>query len=162
MRDALFRWGEEVRHEGEADVLAVDFRQHGIIVAALIGVRKAFSLGQLVPQLIANAFNVRRAPDIERAVEWSGVPYAFVRREFVALTDAAVEARSGGTAAMVVTDDDRARPGHTNYEIARALSRVTQRPVVYVDAVENVVRTSMRQLGMPASLVEGLLQVAVL
>jgi len=37
------------------------------------------------------------------------------------------------------------------------LSRVTKRPVVYVDVPENIARQAMLQLGMPASLVEGLL-----
>jgi hypothetical protein len=130
----------DLNDEGEADVLAIDFRQPGLIRAALIGIRSAFSVGQLVPQLIANAFNVRRAPDIETAVACSGVPCAFVRRMIIVATDAASPERE------------------TNHEIAKTLSRITKRPVIYIDRPENIERSSMRQLGMPATLVEGLLQ----
>jgi hypothetical protein len=60
---------------------------------------------------------------------------------------------------MVVTDDGTATDFEvvSNHQVAQALSRITRRPVVYVDVPENIARQSMRELGMPASLVEGLL-----
>jgi hypothetical protein len=162
----LFDWGKTIRQRREADVVAIDFRDAGGIRAALIAVRKTFSLGTLVPQLIALAFNMRRASDIESAVEASGLPGASVQWKFSTRPDRNRQDEGGirrqcGTMAMVVSDDgdpDPLTPAASNHEIARMLSQMTKRPVVYVDVPENIARQSMRQLGMPASLVEALLQ----
>ena len=59
--------------------------------------------------------------------------------------------------AMVIRDDGGANGAATNHDFAKKLSRAEQREVVYVDVPENIARHSMRQLGVPASLVEGLL-----
>ncbi|HSP14769.1 MAG TPA: hypothetical protein VLV78_08455 [Thermoanaerobaculia bacterium] len=164
--EGLLAWGEEIRDEHDSDVIAVDFRDGASVRAALIGVSKAFSLGALVPQLIALAFNVRQASDIESAVDTSGVPYAFVRRRFFMRSAGRPQntfklTRAREMVAMVIAVDGgaaRATAAGSNHEIARTLSRIAGRPVVYVDVPENIARQSMRQLGMPASLIEGLLQ----
>ena len=104
--------------------------------------RKAFSLGELIPQLIAMAFNDTRASEIKGAVDASGIPYTFVRPKFFE--------RSPNQA----QNNDAA----SNHEVVKILSRIAKLPVVYVDVPENIARQSMRQLGMPAALIEGLLQ----
>ncbi len=161
----LFDWGEEIRSGGRADVVVVDFRGSASIRADVIGVKEAFSFGALVPQIIAMTFNARRAPDIESALDLSGVPYTFVRRKVFTHTGLHAQKTSSvsqarDVVAAVVADDgiaSRLTAASSNHEIARALSRITKRPVVYIDVPENIARQSMRQLGMPASLIEVLL-----
>jgi hypothetical protein len=46
----------------------------------------------------------------------------------------------------------------SNYEIAKILSIITERKINYHDIPEDVARQSMRGLGMPAVLVEALLE----
>ncbi|HYS54345.1 MAG TPA: hypothetical protein VER58_11355 [Thermoanaerobaculia bacterium] len=109
------------------EVIVIDFRRSGSMQTAVIGMNNGSSLSALASQLIAKAFNVKRASDI----------------------------------AMVVTDDGKADDciaPMSNHDAARMLSRITKRPVVYVDVPENIARQSMRHLGMPASLVEALLR----
>lgn len=59
--------------------------------------------------------------------------------------------------AMVIRDDGDSNGATANHDAAKTLSRIHQQPVVYVDVPENIARLSMRQLGVPASLIEGLL-----
>jgi hypothetical protein len=60
--------------------------------------------------------------------------------------------------AMVINDDGKINELTSNYDAARMLARITRHPVVYVDVPENIARQSMRELGVPASLIEGLLE----
>jgi len=69
----------------------------------------------------------------------------------------AYNCKSAAEIAIVITDDGKATSVKSNHDVAKMLSRVTKRPVVYVDVPENIARQAMLQLGMPASLVEGLL-----
>jgi hypothetical protein len=68
----------------------------------------------------------------------------------------AFNARAAMEIAMVVNDDGKPGEIASNYDAAKMLSRMTKRPVVYVDVADNIARHSMRQLGMPASLVKAL------
>ncbi len=65
---------------------------------------------------------------------------------------------SAAEIAIVIADDGKPSDVTSNPDVAKLLSRITKRPVVYVDVPENIARVSMRQLGMPPSLIEGLLQ----
>ena len=133
----LLDWGEEIGGDGE--VIVVDFRDSDCVQAALIGVEEDFSVAPLVAHLLAMAFDVRQSSDIDSVVEASGVPYTFVRPKFFERSPSENDAES-------------------NQQAVTMLSRVTRLPVVYVDVTKNIARQSMRQLGVPASLIEGLLQ----
>jgi hypothetical protein len=162
----LLDWGGEAGEDAEAEVIVVDFRRSGSVHAAIIGVRKAFSLGELIPQLIAMAFNDMRAPEIESAVEASGVPCTFVHPKFfersrMQTQNDAFDSHQRETVATVITDDGKADNFvdlASNDQVVKILSRMAKLPVVYVDLPENIARHSMRQLGMPVSLIEGLLR----
>jgi hypothetical protein len=163
----LFDWGENLGPSPGADVIVVDFRGSGTVRAAIIGVHGAFSLGAVVPHLIAMAFNFMRTPDIETAVEAFGVSYTLACPVVFGLrrgeTNTAVNLSSRGEMVATVVTDDRAADDRieaaSNYQAAKHLSRITRRPVVYVDVPDKIAMQSMRQLGMPASLIKGLLNV---
>jgi len=77
---------------------------------------------------------------------------------FAELVAMAYNMTSAAEVAMVITDDGKPGAMASNHDVAKRLSRITKRPVVYVDVPENTARVSMRELGMPASLIEGLLE----
>jgi hypothetical protein len=63
--------------------------------------------------------------------------------------------------AIVIDDDGKPfdfSSAASNHDVAKLLSRATKRSVVYVDAPQNIARHSMLRLGLPAALVEGLLE----
>ena len=63
--------------------------------------------------------------------------------------------------AAIVADDARGNDLNEpagKHQVMKLLSRITKRPVIYIDEATNIARHSMRRLGMPASLIEGLLQ----
>src|SRR6266852_4506586 len=158
----LLEWGEEIGADDSDDVIAVEFSGSGRVRATRIGVRKEFSHGALVPQLIAMAFNFIRTSEIGRAVEASGVPCTFVHSKLFERSSTSPQSHVPiEMMATVIFDDgktDRVREGASNHQAVELLSRITRRPVIYVDVRENIERQSMRELGMPASLIEGLLE----
>ncbi len=77
---------------------------------------------------------------------------------FAELVAMAYNVTSAAEVAIVITDDGEASTISSNHDVAKLLSRITQRPVVYVDVPENMARVSMREIGIPASLIEALLE----
>jgi len=77
---------------------------------------------------------------------------------FAELVAMAYNVTSAAEVAIVIMDDGKPGAITSNHDVAKKLSRITKRPVVYVDVPENMARVSMRELGMPASLIEGLLE----
>jgi hypothetical protein len=159
----LIGWAEEIELGTASEVIAVDFRGDTTVQAAVIGVPRSLALGELVSQLIVLAFNTRHASDIETAVAMSGIPCTRVRSTFFGPSCGPDHDndRRGDIVAVIVTDDGRrddlSEPT-ANHQVMKVLSRITKRPVVYIDGSKNIARHSMRQLGVPASLIEGLLQ----
>ncbi len=80
---------------------------------------------------------------------------------FAELVAMAYNVTSAAEVAIVITDDGKPGAIASNHDVAKQLSRITKRPVVYVDLPENMARVSMREIGMPASLIEGLLESSI-
>lgn len=159
----LVEWAEEIEFDQAPEVIAVDFRGETTVRAARITVPRPLALGDLFPQLIVMAFNTMHASNIDTAVAISGIPCVRVRSTFFERSRAPRKDSLGrdDIVAAIVTDDGRlddlSEPAE-NRQVMKLVSRITKRPVIYIDEATNIARHSMRQLGMPASLIEGLLK----
>lgn len=144
MEKTVMQWATELAANAHS-VVAVDFRD-GSFQTLLIDVKEA-SLTTLAADLIATRLNEieserrqnndskrKRLVEVERAVEASGIPYTSIN----------------------VLESKRTCQTRSNHELARMLSRIADRPIIYIDAPENIARESMRQLGMPKRLIDTL------
>jgi uncharacterized protein YbjT (DUF2867 family) len=196
-----------------AEAVVVDLRDLDSVTAALTGVERALSLSPLVPDQarigVMFAGAARRAGveyvvrisslgagsddialnrwhhEVERALEASGLAYAFVRptffmQNYLAFADAvalphgdaaiaAIDARDvAAVAATVLTDGGHDGQAYeltgpeplTNHDVVGVLSRLTGRAIEYVDVPDDAARRAMADQGVPPAVAEGLLELA--